>query len=180
MHCTILSFILCQLICYLCIFSQLGSNSCSVGGRHLSKGENASLGPGGTFCLLGNSYHYFIHFCILSSVDEASDEPKAKKSRCDAMSDSEEDENSSGDLEEIRLEFGEDMVWKMKGKGKVLTDSTTSSEAVDKEDGSSSVKGLWEEIGGKLIIFNSKGVEGRSKVMLLKEDSCQTFTDKHF
>lgn len=94
--------------------TQLGNTSSCVGGVNLNKGDSASLGPGGMFCLLGDSYRYFIHFTSTSfEKDDPDEEPRAKKARCDTLSDSDDDNLSQEDLEDIRREFGQEMVKKI-------------------------------------------------------------------
>ncbi|KAJ7370555.1 hypothetical protein OS493_031561 [Desmophyllum pertusum] len=143
--------------------TQLGNNSSSAGGVNLNKGDSASLGPGGTFCLLGDSYGYFIHFNSASSDrDDSSKEPSAKKARtCDALSDSDEDNLTLDDLEDIRREFGQEMVEKMQRRNKSQDDS---KEAVTQDLSTDAFKDSWENIEGKLIIFTSKEMEARSKI----------------
>ena len=127
---------------------------------NLNKGDSASLGPGGMFCLLGNSYCYFIHFTSTSSEqDVADEEPRAKKARCDTLSDSDDDNLSQEDLEDIRREFGHKMV------EKILQNQKQDQEIV-KQESSLAFEDCWENIEEKLIIFTSKGIEGRSKVFI--------------
>lgn len=142
------------------VFLQLGNTSSCVGGVNLNKGDSASLGPGGMFCLLGDSYRYFIHFTSTSSEKDVPDrEPRAKKARCDTLSDSDDDNLSQEDLEDIRREFGHEMVEKIQQNQK-------QQQEVVKQENSLGFEHCWENIEGKLIIFTSKGIEGRSKVFL--------------
>ena len=127
----------------------------------LCKGDSISLGPGGTFCLLGDSYSHFIYFNSLPSErDDADDEPRAKKARCDTLSDS-DDDLTSEDLEDIRREFGQEMVEKIQWQKETKFDCSTEEIA------SHSLKESWEDIEGRLIIFTSSETEARSKVLLL-------------
>ena len=127
---------------------------------NLNKGDSASLGPGGMFCLLGDNYCYFIHFTSTSSEkDVADEEPRAKKARCDTLSDSDDDNLSQEDLEDIRREFGHKMV------EKILQNRKQDQEVV-KQESSLAFEDCWENIEEKLIIFTSKGIEGRSKVFI--------------
>lgn len=142
------------------VLLQLGNTSSCVGGVNLNKGDSASLGPGGMFCLLGDSYRYFIHFTSTSSEKDVPDrEPRAKKARCDTLSDSDDDNLSQEDLEDIRREFGHEMVEKIQQNQK-------QQQEVVKQENSLGFEHCWENIEGKLIIFTSKGIEGRSKVFL--------------
>lgn len=112
------------------------------------------------FCLLGDSYRYFIHFNSASSERDVPDEePRAKKARCDTLSDSDDDNLSQEDLEDIRQEFGHEMVEKIQRNQK-------RDQEVVKQESSPAFKDCWENIEGKLIIFTSKGIEARSKVFV--------------
>lgn len=138
--------------------TQLGNTTSCVGGVNLNKGDSASLGPGGMFCLLGDSYRYFIHFNWTSSEkDIPEDEPRTKKSRCDTLSDSDDDQLSQEDLEDIRREFGQEMVEKIQRNQK-------QDQGIVKQECSPVFEDCWENVEGKLIIFTSKGIEGRSKI----------------
>lgn len=138
--------------------TQLGNTSSCVGGVNLNKGDSASLGPGGMFCLLGDSYRYFIHFTSTSSENDVPDgEPRAKKARCDTLSDSDDDNLSQEDLEDIRREFGHEMVEKIQRNQKL-------HQEVAKQENALGFEHCWENIEGKLIVFTSKGIEGRSKI----------------
>ena len=113
------------------------------------------------FCLLGDSYRYFIHFTSTSSgKDDPDEEPRAKKARCDTLSDSDDDNLSQEDLEDIRREFGQEMV------EKILRNQKQDQEVVKQESSQVAFEDCWENIEGKLVIFTSKGIEGRSKVFL--------------
>ena len=112
------------------------------------------------FCLLGDSYRYFIHFNWTSSEkDIPEDEPRTKKSRCDTLSDSDDDQLSQEDLEDIRREFGQEMVEKIQRNQK-------QDQGIVKQECSLAFEDCWENVEGKLIIFTSKGIEGRSKVLI--------------
>ena len=77
------------------------------------------------------------------------------------MSDSDEDNLTLDDLEDIRREFGQEMVEKMQRRNKSQDDS---KEAVTQDLSTDAFKDSWENIEGKLIIFTSKEMEARSKV----------------
>lgn len=112
------------------------------------------------FCLLGDSYRYFIHFTSTSfEKDDPDEEPRAKKARCDTLSDSDDDNLSQEDLEDIRREFGQEMIEKIQQNQK-------QDQEVSKQESSLAFEDCWENIEGKLIIFTSKGIEGRSKVFI--------------
>ena len=112
------------------------------------------------FCLLGDSYRHFIHFSSTSSQKDVPDgEPRAKKARCDTLSDSDDDNLSQEDLEDICREFGHEMVEKIQQNQK-------QNQEVDKQECSLSFEDCWENVEGKLIIFTSKGIKGRSKVFV--------------
>jgi bifunctional polynucleotide phosphatase/kinase len=73
------------------LLCQIGSASCSVGDKTLAVGETYTLGSGGCFCLLADSYRYFIHFgnqptgWARSSSDTSTDQlqnQKRKMSNC--------------------------------------------------------------------------------------------------
>ena len=112
------------------------------------------------FCLLGDSYRYFIHFTSTSSENDVSDEePRAKKARCDTLSDSDDDNLSQEDLEDIRREFGHEMVVK-------ILQNQKQDREMDQQESSPAFEDCWENIESKLIIFTSKGIQGRSKVFM--------------
>lgn len=153
---------------FIYFYCQKGNNSSSVGGANLNKGDSVSLGPGGTFCLVGDSYRYFIHFDSASSDrnDVPDEEPRAKKARYDALSDSDDDNLTVEDLEDMRREFGDEMVEKIQRRNKL---QDRAKQAVKQEDlGCPASKDSWENIDGKLIIFTSKGMEAKSKVSLMR------------
>lgn len=121
------------------------------------------MGPGGTFCILGDNYRHFIHFNTLSSGRGAAiEEPSAKRARYDALSDSDDDDLTSEELEDIRREFGHEMVQKIQKTNKEQGDPNMFAKEEDL--GANSFKDSWEDIEGKLIIFTSKGIKARSKV----------------
>ena len=93
-----------------------------------------------------------------SEKDVLEEEPRAKKARCDTLSDSDDDNLSQEDLEDIRREFGQEMVEKIQRNRK-------HDQEVVKQECSLGFQDCWENIEGKLIIFTSKGIEGRSKVL---------------
>ena len=81
------------------------------------------------------------------------------------MSDSDEDNLTAEDMEDIRREFGHEMVEKIQSRNKL---QDHSKEVVKQKDLSSpAFKDSWENIDEKLIIFRSKGLEARSKVSLV-------------
>ena len=155
---------------FVLFYCQLGNNPSSVGGINLNKGNSVSLGPGGMFCLLGDSYQHFIYFNSASSEGDISDEePSAKKARCDTLSDSDDDNLTTEDLDDIRREFGQEMVEKIRREQRENKLQDHSEEVVKQENLTSpALKDSWEDIDGKLIIFASKGMEARSKVSLPK------------
>lgn len=140
--------------------NQLGNNSSSVGGVSLSKGDSTFLGPGGTFCLLGDKYSHFIYFSQLqpSERDKNDDEPKAKKACFDTLSDS-DDNLTSEDLEDIRREFGQEMVEKIRPQNNKKVDLLKGD--LD----SCNLRESWKDIGGELIVFTCRGMEASSKVL---------------
>ena len=153
---------------YFIIFLQLGNNSSSVGGKTLNKGGSVFLGPGGTFCILGDSYRHFIHFSSTTSSERnnAEGEPSAKKVRYDTLSDSDEDHLTSEDLEDIGREFGQEMVEKIQKTNKNKDDSNKTAKKEDLITSRSVLKDSWEDIDQKLIVFTSSGIKARSKVCL--------------
>ena len=150
------------------IFFQLGNNSSSVGGKTLNKGGSVCLGPGGTFCIIGDSYRHFIHFNSTTSSErnDAEGEPSAKKARYDTLSDSDEDHLTSEDLEDIGREFGQEMVEKIQKTNKDKDDSNKTAKKEDLITSLSVLKDSWEDIDQKLIVFTSSGIKARSKVCL--------------
>lgn len=141
------------------LVKQLGNNSSSVGGVNLGKGDSTFLGPGGTFCLLGDKYSHFIYFSRLqpSERERADDEPKSKKACFDTLSDS-DDNLTSEDLEDIRREFGQQMVEKIQLQKNKKVD-------LSKEDlAFCNLRDSWKDIGEELIVFTSRGSEASSKI----------------
>ena len=153
---------------YFIMFFQLGNNSSSVGGKTLNKGGSVCLGPGGTFCILGDSYRHFIHFNSTTSSgrNDAEGEPSAKKARYDTLSDSDEDHLTSEDLEDIGREFGQEMVEKIQKTNKNKDDSNKTAKKEDLITSRSVLKDSWEDIDQKLIVFTSSGIKARSKVCM--------------
>lgn len=140
---------------------QLGNNSSSVGGKILNKGDSVCLGPGGTFCILGDSYQHFVYFSSNSPSERegATLEPSAKRARYDTLSDSDDDNLTFEDLEDIRREFGHEMVEKIQKVNKQQDDCKEVAKPQDfcRND-------TWEDVQGKLFIFTSRGMMARSKV----------------
>lgn len=153
--------------------TQLGNNSSSVGGKTLSKGGSVCLGPGGTFCILGDSYRHFIHFNSTTSSgrNDAEGEPSAKKARYDTLSDSDEDHLTSEDLEDIGREFGQEMVEKIQKTNKNKDDSNKTPKKEDLITSRSVLKDSWKDIDQKLIVFTSRGIKARSKIAGFDLDS---------
>lgn len=134
--------------------TQLGKNGSSVGGQTLNKGDSVYVGPGGTFYILGKNYQYFVHFSTsLSGKGNDDTEPKAKRARYhDNLSDSDGDNLTPEDLEDIEREFGGEMV------GKILKGNKHQDLCRNL------CEGTWEDVEDKLLIFTSKGIMSRSKV----------------
>ncbi|PFX15913.1 Bifunctional polynucleotide phosphatase/kinase [Stylophora pistillata] len=141
------------------LVKQLGNNSSSVGGVNLGKGDSTFLGPGGTFCLLGDKYSHFIYFSRLqpSERERADDEPKSKKACFDTLSDS-DDNLTSEDLEDIRREFGQQMVEKIQLQKNKKVDRSKEDLAF------CNLRDSWKDIGEELIVFTSRGSEASSKI----------------
>lgn len=156
---------------------QLGNNSSSVGGKNLSKGDSVCLGPGGTFCILGDSYRHFIHFNTTSSSERngATEEPIAKKARYDALSDSDEDNLTTEDLEDIRREFGHEMVERIQKTNK--QPENCKGVTMQNNLNSNVSKDSWEDVEGKLIIFARNEIKARSKIAGFDLD-CTLITTK--
>ncbi|CAH3027157.1 unnamed protein product [Porites evermanni] len=153
--------------------TQLGNNSSSVGGKTLNKGGSVCLGPGGTFCILGDHYRHFIHFNATTSLgrNDAEGEPSAKKARYDTLSDSDEDHLTSEDLEDIGREFGQEMVEKIQKTNKNKDDSNKNAKKEDLITSRSVLKDSWEDIDQKLIVFTRSGIKARSKIAGFDLDS---------
>ena len=141
---------------------QLGNNSSSVGGKILNKGDSVYLGPGGTFCILGDSYQHFVYFSSNSPSEGegATLEPSAKRPCYDTLSDSDDDNLTFEDLEDIRREFGHEMVEKIQKVNKQQEDCKEVSKQQD------FCNDNWEDVQGKLFIFTSRGMMARSKVRI--------------
>ena len=83
-------------------------------------------------------------------------EPKAKRARYhDNLSDSDGDNLTPEDLEDIEREFGGEMV------GKILKGNKHQDLCRNL------CEGTWEDVEDKLLIFTSKGIMSRSKVCLI-------------
>lgn len=134
----------------------------------LNKGGSVCLGPGGTFCILGDHYRHFIHFNSTTSSgrNNAEGEPSAKKARYDTLSDSDEDLLTSEDLVDIGREFGQEMVEKIQKTNKNKDDSNKNAKKEDLITSRSVLKDSWEDIDQKLIVFTSSGIKARSKVCM--------------
>lgn len=86
------------------------------------------------------------------------DEPKAKKACFDTLSDS-DDNLTSEDLEDIRREFGQEMVEKIRPQNNKKVDLLKGD--LD----SCNLRESWKDIGGELIVFTCRGMEASSKVL---------------
>eukprot|EP00118_Oscarella_pearsei_P004096 m.17042 g.17042 ORF g.17042 m.17042 type:complete len:581 (+) comp27275_c0_seq3:32-1774(+) len=170
---------------------QLGVNPSTVGDVKLEKDENYTLGPGGTFCLVFQSYKYHVHFTPISKQEEATPSsctdggarPANKKRKISSAEREEESDQlgpakkrgkiSSAEREEESEQSGPILKYfhksprrsPRKHAGTPDTDEEKQEyPAVETIRGSPCAKDEWLTYGGALLVFSKAGLRSSNKI----------------
>ena len=148
-----------------------------VGKKELGVNETITLGPGGKFSILHDKYPHFIHFTSLSlpshQHSSASAKPSPKKRKLSELSSSDVEENhhlldGDVDLEEVRKEFGDDMVHELQAQMKTSSEIETLKNVKRKKTSGSNNDNFTIKTSE-----NKQKVSSETKVEQLKKRRCE-------